>query len=68
MIVNLGVPEKVHTIDEMCGVIRQFPGLENIVVIMEDAGGVTTMTLDGTAAERMNWMLDRAKFLLHEKD
>lgn len=49
----------------MLGMVRQFEDLQNIVVIMEDSDGVTTMVLDGTTAERMNWMLDRAKHHLH---
>lgn len=67
--VKLGiVPDKVRTLDELLGAIQQFSGIEHVVVIVEDGDGVTTMTIDGTTAERMNWMLDRAKFLLHRSD
>lgn len=62
------VPDRVHTLDEMLGTVRQFEDLQNIIVILEDSDGVTTLALDGTTAERMNWMLDRAKFLLHKAD
>ena len=61
------VPDKVHTIDELCGVITQVTA-ESIVVLIEDGAGLWSMTLDGTTAERMNWMLDRAKMLLHRID
>jgi hypothetical protein len=64
----LKIPDKVHTLDEMLGMIRQVEDLQNIVVILEDSDGVTTMTIDGTTAERMNWMLDRANLLLHRED
>lgn len=67
--INLArVPEKVHTTEELCGVIRQVSGMESIVVLIEDGDGLWSMTLDGTTAERMNWMLDRAKLLLHRAD
>lgn len=62
------VPEKVHSVDELCGVIAQVAGIENVVVLIEDGDGLWSMTLDGTTAERMNWMLDRAKLLLHKAD
>lgn len=62
------VPDKVYSLDELLGAIRQFTGVEHIMVIVEDVDGVTTLTIDGTTAERMNWMLDRAKFLLHRAD
>lgn len=59
-------PDRVHTLDEICGVIKQVP-IENIVVLIEDDDGLWTMVLDGTTAERVNWMLDRAKVLLHRE-
>ena len=66
--IKLGrVPDKVRTLDELLGAIRQFVGIEHVVVIVEDADGITSMTIDGTTRERMNWMLDRAKFLLHRE-
>lgn len=66
-VVKLGrVPDKVRTLDELFGAVRQMTGVQHVVVIVEDEEGTTTMTVDGTTAERMNWLLDRAKFLLHE--
>jgi hypothetical protein len=64
----LQVPQKVHSIDELCGVIRQMPVLNIVVVIETEDQEVLSMTVNGTTAERMNWMLDRAKLLLHRAD
>jgi hypothetical protein len=61
------VPDRVHTVDELCGVIRQMHAVETIVVLIQDHDGVWSMSLDGTTAERMNWILDRAKLLLHRE-
>ena len=61
------LPDRVHTKDELLGAVAQID-FQNIVVIIEDAESLVTMTLDGTTSERMNWMLDRAKFLLHRAD
>lgn len=60
------VPDKVYTLDELLGAVRQFVEVLHIVVIVEDGEGVSIMTIDGTTAERMNWVLDRAKRMLHE--
>lgn len=61
------VPHRVHTMDELLGLVAQLP-IRNIVIMIEDDEGVMSLTLDGTTSERMNWMLDRAKFLLHKAD
>lgn len=67
-VVNLGrTPARVHTLEELLGAVAQL-NVQNIVVLIEDDGGVWSMTIDGTTSERMNWMLDRAKFLLHRID
>jgi hypothetical protein len=60
----LQIPDRVHTKDELIGLVSKLD-FQNIVVIIEDDNGVTTLVLDGTTSERMNWMLDRAKVLLH---
>lgn len=62
----LRVPEKVHTLEDLLGAVQQTEGFKNIVAIVEDEEGVTTWTIFGTTAERMNWLLDRAKLRLHE--
>lgn len=66
-VVKFGMPDRVHTKNELLGALAN-ADFENIVVLIEDGDGITTMTIDGTTAERMNWMLDRAKFLLHRAD
>jgi hypothetical protein len=60
----LRVPDRVHTKEEMLGLLAKMD-FENVVVLIEDADGVWSMTLDGTTSERMNWMIDRVKILLH---
>ena len=57
------VPDRVHTKEELIGVISRVD-FQNIVVLVEDTDGFYSMTIHGTTAERMNWMLDRAKFLV----
>lgn len=59
------IPDKVHSIEEMFGAIKQINFI-NIVAIIEDDEGVWLMVIDGTTAERINWMLDRSKVLLHK--
>jgi hypothetical protein len=60
------VPDKVYTLDELLGAARQFEAIQHVVMIVEDAEGVSILTIDGTTDERMNWLLDRAKRMLHE--
>lgn len=62
------VPERVHSIEEIFGVVEKLEGVEHIVVLVHDGDGVISMSLDGTTAERINWMLDRAKLRLHKGD
>lgn len=62
------VPDRVHSLEELFGAVAQMDGVESVVVVVHDADGCTTLTIDGTTAERMNWMLDRAKHLLHRSD
>lgn len=64
-VVKFKTPNKVYTIDEMFGAVKLLD-FENVVVIVNDADGVEMMTLEGTTAERVNWLLDRAKLLLHK--
>lgn len=64
----LRIPERVHTLDELMGTMRQLDDVQNVVVIVEDGEGITTLTINGITAERMNWMLDRAKMLIHRAD
>lgn len=67
--VKLGrVPDRVHSLEELFGAVAQMDVVESIVVVVLDPEGCTTLTIDGTTAERMNWMLDRAKHSLHRVD
>jgi hypothetical protein len=67
-VVKFKVPDRVHTKKELFGAIDNLENVENIVVLINDDTGVWMMTVNGTTAERMNWMLDRAKLLLHKAD
>lgn len=62
----LRIPDRANSLAELLGTVARMEGVENVVVIVNDADGVVSMTVDGTTAERMNWMLDRAKLRLHE--
>jgi hypothetical protein len=61
------IPDRVHTKAELLGILAQID-FRSIVVLIEEGDGVMSMTIDGTTAERMNWMLDRAKLRLHCAD
>lgn len=68
-VVKFKIPDRVYTKEELFGAINNLESFENIVVLINDnEAGVWMMTVNGTTAERMNWMLDRAKLLLHKAD
>jgi len=50
----------------LVGTLEKLEGVENIMVIVEDAEGVWLMHEGDTALERLNWMLDRVKLVIHE--
>jgi Cu2+-containing amine oxidase len=60
------VPSRIHTLDELLGTLRQLEKVENVVCVVEDDTGIWTLHLDHATRERINWMLDRAKIMLHE--
>jgi hypothetical protein len=62
----LRVPVKLKSRAMMVGTLEKLENVEHLVLIVEDDEGVWSMTLDGTTLERMNWMLDRAKKIIHE--
>jgi beta-phosphoglucomutase-like phosphatase (HAD superfamily) len=64
----LKVPKRVHSREELLGTISKLEGVENLVALIEDEAGVWLMVVDGTTYERINWLLDRAKLLLHRGD
>ena len=64
----LKVPKRVHSREELLGTIAKLEGVENLVALIEDEAGVWLMVVDGTTSERINWLLDRGKLLLHSGD
>ena len=65
-IIKFRMPDRLHSKEEMFGAINNLENIENIMCLIEDEDGVLIITIDGITAERMNWMLDRAKILLHK--
>jgi hypothetical protein len=57
----LRIPQKLPTRAMLIGTLQKLENIQNILVIVEDDEGCWVMVEDGTTAERMNWMLDRAK-------
>jgi hypothetical protein len=53
------------TREMLVGTLQQLSDVQNVMVVVEDAEGVWLMHEGDTTAERLNWMLDRAKFLIH---
>lgn len=64
----LRVPAQCPSIAMLAGTIEKLENVQNIVVLIEDDDGTWLMTLEGATTERINWMLDRAKLLLHRAD
>jgi hypothetical protein len=56
------------TREMLVGTLEKLEGVENLVVLVEDAEGVWIMHEGSTALERINWMLDRAKLMIHRAD
>lgn len=61
----LRVPQRIPTREMLIGTLQQLDGLQNVLVIVEDAAGVLMLHETSATSERLNWMLDRAKFMLH---
>jgi hypothetical protein len=64
----LRVPQRMPTREMLVGTLEKLEGVENLVVLVEDAEGVWLMHEGNTALERINWMLDRAKLTIHRAD
>jgi hypothetical protein len=62
----LRVPKRLPTREMLIGTLEKLEGVENVVVLVEDDVGVWIMHVGDTPLERINWMLDRAKFTIHE--
>ncbi len=61
----LRVPLKLKSRDMLIGTISKLEQVEDILVIVNDDEGIWILTEDGSSHERLNWMLDRAKMLIH---
>ena len=64
----LRVPQRLPTREMLIGTLQKLEGVENVVVLVEDAEGVWVMQEGDVAVERINWMLDRAKLMIHRVD
>jgi len=64
----LRVPQRLPTREMLIGTLQKLEGVENVVVLVEDAEGVWVMQEGDVPLERINWMLDRAKLMIHKAD
>lgn len=62
----LRVPQRMPTREMLIGTLQKLENVQNILVIVEDDTGVWILMEDNTTSERINWMLDRAKRIIHE--
>ena len=65
MMALLLVPQRMPTREMLIGTLEKLEGVENLVVIVEDESGCWIMHEGDTTLERLNWMLDRAKMMVH---
>jgi hypothetical protein len=61
----LRVPKRMPTREMLVGTLQKLEGVENVLVVVEDAEGVWLMHEGDTTLESLNWMLDRAKITIH---
>jgi hypothetical protein len=61
----LRVPQRMPTREMLIGTLSRLENVQNIVVIVEDETAVWVMQEADCTLERINWMLDRAKHLIH---
>ena len=67
----LRVPSRLKSRAMFIGTLANLPTVDEgteFIVIALDEGGCWLMMEDGITAERINWMLDRAKHSLHDGD
>lgn len=62
----LRVPRRMPTREMLVGTLEKLDGVKNILVVVEDEEGCWIMHESDTTLERLNWMLDRAKRMVHE--
>ena len=61
----LRVPQRIANKATLIGVLEKLENIENILVIVQDDEGCWVMHVGDTPAERLEWMVDRAKRLIH---
>jgi hypothetical protein len=54
------------TREMLIGTLERLSEPCDIVVVARDAEGLTLAYVDGITLERINWLLDRAKIILHD--
>lgn len=62
----LRVPQRMPTREMLIGTLHKLENVQNILVIVEDDEGCWIMQERDTTLERLNWMVDRAKRMLHD--
>ncbi len=62
----LRVPQRLPTREMLIGTLQKLENAQNIVVIVEDDAGCWIMQEADATLERINWMIDRAKKMLHD--
>jgi hypothetical protein len=62
----LRVPQRMPTREMLVGTLQKLEGVKNILVVVEDEEGCWIMHEKDTTLERLNWMIDRAKRMVHE--
>jgi len=62
----LRVPQRMPTREMLIGTLQKLEGVKTLLVIVEDEEGIWIMHERDTTLERLNWMVDRAKQLLHD--
>ena len=62
----LRVPQRMPTREMLIGTLQQLEGVQNILVVVEDDEGCWIMHEKDITLERLNWMVDRAKRMIHK--
>jgi hypothetical protein len=62
----LRVPQRMPTREMLIGTLSKLQDVQHIVVLVEDDAGVWMMHECDLTLERINWMLDRGKVLIHD--
>ena len=62
----LRVPCKLPTREMLIGTLHKLENVKNILVVVEDNEGCWMLHENDSTLERLNWMIDRAKLMIHE--